>query len=246
MYALPAFAPHQSEVTELLAHYDAYQNYDRGDLSSAVVLEAIGRLREGELEKPFKRSSSHAAQGHPDDDTLLRMHMLHRVDPTIERFFLHRRVLDCVEALIGPDVSGLQSMAFFNPSGHGGQGWHQDAAYITTYPETLIGSWLALDHATVENGCLRVADGSCVEPIYPERLPDGGLRGNVVHAQGALAPILAVENTSHLDDESNTLSTVAKRYPEVAVEVAPGDVIFFHSHLLHRSYPNMHPTKSRR
>ena len=56
---------------------------------------------------------------------LLRMHMLHRVDETVERFILHPRVLDVLELLVGPDVSCLQSMLFFNPPGHGGQGWHQ-------------------------------------------------------------------------------------------------------------------------
>ena len=56
---------------------------------------------------------------------LLRMHMLHRVDETVERFILHPRILDVLEVLVGPDVSCLQSMLFWNPPGHGGQGWHQ-------------------------------------------------------------------------------------------------------------------------
>eukprot|EP01051_Picozoa_sp_SAG22_P023135 SAG22_NODE_5833_length_946_cov_1.144038_1_plen_121_part_10 len=54
---------------------------------------------------------------------LLRLHMLHRVDPVVEAMFLHPRVLDGLEALAGPDVLCLQSMSFFNPAGHGGQGW---------------------------------------------------------------------------------------------------------------------------
>ena len=91
--------------------------------------------------------------------------MMHRVDPIIERFMLHPRICDVLEVLIGPDVACLQSMLFFNPPGHGGQGWHQDSAYITAYPDTLIGSWLALDKASMENGCLIVAPGSCVEPV---------------------------------------------------------------------------------
>ena len=40
--------------------------------------------------------------------------MLHRVDETMERYLLHRRVLDVVEALIGPDVLALQTMQFYN------------------------------------------------------------------------------------------------------------------------------------
>ena len=93
--------------------------------------------------------------------------------------------------------------------------WHQDAAYITTYPETLVGCWLALEPADESNGCLLVADGSNKEPIYPERMSDGSERGNLIHAQGAFDDIQLVENTSHLDDFLNTLSHVAEQYCEL-------------------------------
>src|SRR5688500_11595479 len=63
-----------------------------------------------------------------------RVHMLHRASATAEWGLLHPRVLDVLEALVGPDVLALQSMLFFNPPGRGGQGWHQDAYYINTYP----------------------------------------------------------------------------------------------------------------
>jgi ectoine hydroxylase-related dioxygenase (phytanoyl-CoA dioxygenase family) len=57
-------------------------------------------------------------------------------------------------------------MLFLNPPGLGGQGWHQDAYYIPTFPDTLIGAWLTLDQADEENGCLWVIPGSHAEPIY--------------------------------------------------------------------------------
>jgi phytanoyl-CoA hydroxylase len=171
-----------------------------------------------------------------------RVHMLHRVDPLSERFLLHPRILDVLEALVGPDVLALQTMLFFNPPGRGGQGWHQDSVYITTYPDTLIGAWLALDPADEENGCLWVAPGSHVEPIYP--MPDD--RMGFVHSDGAFADLDPVQVVSHLDDSQNTLSEVARRYEWQPVPVEPGDVIFFHAHLLHRSYPNRSENRWRR
>lgn len=163
-----------------------------------------------------------------------RIHMLHRVDAMHERYLLHPRALDILEALIGPDVLALQTMYFFNRPGQGGQGWHQDAYYITTYPDTLIGAWMALDRADTGNGCLWVAPGSHHEPVYP----DAG-RGALVHAEGALADIDTVEGISSLDDEANSLARVAGTYGDaVPVELDPGDVVFFHGHLLHRSHPN--------
>jgi phytanoyl-CoA hydroxylase len=171
-----------------------------------------------------------------------RVHMLHRVDALSERFMLHPRVLDVLEALIGPDVLALQTMLFFNPPGRGGQGWHQDSYYITTFPDTLIGAWIAIDRADEENGCLWVAPGSRVEPIYPSDHAEMGF----VHSDGAFEDLHTVEGISGLDDEQNTLSAVARKYEWVPVPVEPGDVVFFHGHLFHRSHPNRSASRWRR
>ena len=63
----------------------------------------------------------------------LRVHMLHRLLPIHERFLLHPRILDVLEALVGPDVLALQSMLFFKQPGQPGQGYHQDSYYIPTF-----------------------------------------------------------------------------------------------------------------
>ena len=97
-----------------------------------------------------------------------RIHMPHRTLELAERFLLHPRIVDVLEALIGPDVLGLQTMLFFKQPGQAGQGFHQDSYYITTQPDTLIGAWLAIDPADEENGCLWMTPGSQAEPIYPD------------------------------------------------------------------------------
>ena len=63
----------------------------------------------------------------------LRVHMLHRLSPLHERFLLHPRVLDVLEALIGPDVLALQSMLFFKQPGQPGPGLPPGLA-ITSRP----------------------------------------------------------------------------------------------------------------
>lgn len=186
-----------------------------------------------------------AAGGSAPNDVarrLVRVHMLHREHPTAEWGLLLPRALDVLEALIGPDVLALQSMLFFNPPGQGGQGWHQDAYYITTYPDTLIGAWMALEPADEENGCLWVVPGSHCEPIYPPAHPYGS-----VHAAGSMEGLAPAANASSLDDDANALSAVVRGYPPmVPVPMQPGDVLFFHSHLLHRSFPNRATARSRR
>lgn len=171
-----------------------------------------------------------------------RIHMLHRHHAVAEKYFLYPHVVDVLEALIGPDVLALQTMLFLNPPGLGGQGWHQDAYYIPTFPDTLIGAWMALDRADEENGCLWVIPGSHAEPIYPT--PD---RHAQVHAEESFDDLEMVENVSVLDDSINTLTRVVRKYPDpIPVICEPGDVIFFHSHLLHRSHRNRTTDRYRR
>lgn len=172
-----------------------------------------------------------------------RIHMLSRVNAAAERGMLHPRILDVTEALIGPDVYALQSMLFLNPPGKGGQGWHQDSCYIKTHPDTLIGAWIALEEVDEENGCLWVVPGSNHEPVYP---PDG-IGGGNVHAVDAFEDLNSVQNVSHIDDNVNTLSKVVAGYPPpIPVILSPGDVLFFHSHLFHRSFPNRTSDRYRR
>ena len=162
-----------------------------------------------------------------------RIHMPHRSLELAERFLLHPRIVDALEALIGPDILALQTMLFFKQPGQAGQGFHQDSYYIPTQPDTLIGAWLAIDAADEDNGCLWMTPGSQHEPIYPDC--DGVTRqGDTI-----LSDIDAIQAASHPDIEVNTLARIALEYgSEVKVEAQPGDVIFFGGHVFHRSHRN--------
>lgn len=172
----------------------------------------------------------------------LRIHMLHRVQELHERYLLHPRVLDVLEALIGPDLMAMQTMLFIKPPSGAGQGWHQDSYYIPTAPDTPCGAWLAVDRADEENGCMWFATGSQHEPIYPTVDKRGRNHGDT------LADLEEVENVSNVDDEVNTLSRIAQKYEGriVPAVMDPGDVAFFGGHVLHRSKQNRSETRFRR
>lgn len=162
-----------------------------------------------------------------------RIHMPHRTGEIFERFLLHPLIIDVLEAIIGPDVLALQTMMFFKQPGQAGQGYHQDSYYIPTQPDTLCGAWLALDPATIENGCLWMTPGSQVEPVYPDC--DGVSENGDVR----IHEIDLIKNASHPDTDKNTLAQIAMQYDnEVPAEVEPGDVIFFGGHIFHRSHAN--------
>jgi phytanoyl-CoA hydroxylase len=169
----------------------------------------------------------------------LRIHMLHRRLEFHERYMLHPRVLDVLEALIGPDVLAMQTMLFLKPPGKPGQGWHQDSYYIPTHPDSLCGAWIAIDDADELNGAMWFAAGSQVEPIYP---PVSG------HGYGdrLLRDIRYVSGVSDSDDSQNDLAPIADRYPQLLVSAKAGDVVFFGGHVLHRSKPNWTTDRFRR
>ena len=162
-----------------------------------------------------------------------RIHMPHRTLELAERFMLHPRIVDVLEALIGPDVLSLQTMLFFKQPGQAGQGFHQDSYYIPTQPDSLIGAWLAIDPADEENGCLWMTPGSQHEPIYPD------CDGVTQQGDTILSDIESIKSASHPDVEKNTLAQIALEYGnEVKLEAEPGDVVFFGGHVFHRSHRN--------
>ncbi len=170
----------------------------------------------------------------------LRIHMLHHVLPIHEKYLLHPRVLDVVQALIGPDVLAMQTMLFLKPPGGAGQGYHQDSFYIPTVPDMLIGAWIALDDADEENGCLWVRVGSQHEPIYPDQAHRAYNQGDTLY------DLPLVEGHSHTVEAENGLTPIAARYMEVPAVVRSGDVVFFGGHVIHRSHRNRSQTRFRR
>lgn len=214
-----------------------------------VPLDDVAAMREhtedilaGKVEMPGVKPLSDKISPDERIASWSRIHMLHRILPIHERFLLHPRILDVLEALIGPDLLALQSMLFFKQPGQDGQGYHQDSYYIPTFPDTLCGAWLAIDRADEENGCMWMTVGSQHEPVYPD--PEG--RGRAL--QTDLGDMGTISGASDTDEARNGLTRVARKYVgrEVKAEVDPGDVIFFAGHVLHRSHRNRSGDRMRR
>jgi ectoine hydroxylase-related dioxygenase (phytanoyl-CoA dioxygenase family) len=113
------------------------------------------------------------------------------------------------------DVDVFQSQFIFKNPGAWGQPWHQDSYYFRFDRQPQIGVWLALSEATLENGCLAVLPGSHRLPIV-EHVPDA--------RPGA--------NYGYLEIVGQDFSAARP------LLMRPGDVLFFHSYLMHRSFDN--------
>lgn len=105
---------------------DEYRRYYRDGfiiVRQLVPLDETEELKAHAMDLLYGRVKIPGIDPPPPDATeeqltirFTRIHMLHRVDPVAERFLLHPRVLDVLEALIGPDVLVLQTMLFFQPT----------------------------------------------------------------------------------------------------------------------------------
>lgn len=169
-----------------------------------------------------------ANDGDTDDDVLRRylcIHFPHKISPVMHKYLAQSAVVDALTAIIGPDVKAMQSMLFIKSSGKPGQAWHQDEYFIPTRDRSLTAAWIAMDDATVDNGCLWVLAGS--------------------HKRGVIYP-----QRDHSDDRFDCSGeSIDFPYSDddaIAVEVPAGAAVLFNGYLLHRSLPNRTTTGYRR
>ena len=162
---------------------------------------------------------------------ILCIHQPHFISPIMEKYVKHPElcgVLSQITAAHIPfwdgSVKCMQSMLFVKPSGFQGQSWHQDEIYIPTRDRSLIGGWIAMDDATVENGCLWVIPGS--------------------HQMGYLYSQKPHGNPDEFDS-ADLESYGFDETLEVPIEVKTGTVVFFNGYLLHRSRKNRGQTYRR-
>lgn len=72
------------------------------------------------------------------------------------------RVLNLARNILGAEPDMFQDMALFKPPNIGREKpWHQDHAYFNLPEGTpVVGFWIALDDATLENGCMHFILGA--------------------------------------------------------------------------------------
>lgn len=87
-------------------------------------------------------------------------HAMHDLDPVFSAFS-HSKKMQAAARVIGLESPLLlQSMAIMKPPGIGGEvTCHQDSTFLYTEPESCVGFWLAIDEATLQNGCMEFIPG---------------------------------------------------------------------------------------
>ncbi|MDP6111660.1 MAG: phytanoyl-CoA dioxygenase family protein [Planctomycetota bacterium] len=129
------------------------------------------------------------------------------------RLIYHEKILDMMEALLGPNIQLFHDQALYKPANHGGPVfWHQDNGYWRCSPANLVTCWLTLDDVEVNNGAMQMIPGSHLRPLEHVRS----------------------ESTSALFD----IESQADTPNAVVVDLPAGGALFHHCQTLHYSAPN--------
>jgi len=135
------------------------------------------------------------------------------------------RMVDTAEALLGGPVYHFQSKLTAKDAGGGGAWeWHQDYGYWyyngCLYPR-LLSCMIALDRADRDNGCLQFLRGS--------------------HLLGRADHVKLTDEQNCIDPD--VVAAAEQRLENVHAELDPGDAVFFHCNMFHRSDQNLSDTR---
>lgn len=188
--------------------------FARGLFTSAEM-EGLGQTARNDHAMDHASSSRDDGQG---NDVRLSL-WNHPGDGVYGMFARCHRVVDGVEQILQDEAYHYHSKMILKDAKVGGAwAWHQDYGYWyqngVLFPD-LCSVMIAVDRATIENGCLQVLKGS-------HRM---GRVNHVLTGEQAGADMERVEAAMEVCDL-------------VHCEMAPGDALFFHPNLLHCSAAN--------
>ena len=165
-------------------------------------------------------------------------HGMHVIPGSFREYTLSRKMKELVTDLGWRDPVVPQSMYIFKQPKIGGTVHsHQDSTFLFTEPrQTCLGLWLALDDATLDNGCLWVRPGSHRESLRRQfiRNPDY-FEGNDMTVPKL---VFRIHNGDANVPWEGELPLSLSKTGFIPVEVKAGDLVAFCGTLDHLSLPN--------
>ncbi len=207
-------------------HLDFYEQEGYLAVENAFSAEEINAAKEGMLDlimgknPDFKnigfeaKAAAKLASLSPHERQDAVRKLMHFVDfePRLQALAEHPALCAVVARLLGEPPQMIQDMGLIKPPNFGREKpWHQDKAYFDYPVETkVVGVWIALDPATVANGCMHVQ-------------PQGHRKGPVVHFKRR---------------DWQICDTEVMGKPCVAVPLKPGGLLLFDGLLPHGTPTN--------
>jgi non-heme Fe2+,alpha-ketoglutarate-dependent halogenase len=145
-------------------------------------------------------------------------HKPHLLLKSLDAAVRNEKILDAVEDLIGPNIFVWASLFFTKDLGDPRfVGWHQDSTYWGLSGPEVINVWLALSHATVASGAMRILPGS--------------------HLQGQMSHRETYNKKSFLTRGQEVEAEIDED-DAVDILLEPGEFSIHHIRAIHGSGPN--------
>lgn len=191
------------------------------DLNGYLILHKI--LNKDECSQALDIFESHA------DERFSAIMNLHRTEPLIKEIVMLPTIVEAVEQLQRWGVDAVMSQILFKKVGsiYRLQAWnpHQDNSYPQILYPLNITTNLFLADADPENGGMYLFPGSQREPLL------------------AFEP--TISHKEKLGTNPGNTIEVPPQYKKLDLIIKAGSVLIMNSHLIHGSYPNNSPTRSR-
>ena len=158
----------------------------------------------------------------PSELTLNKVgHALHDLDPVFSDFVRQQKMEKLAKEIGFLDPLLLQSMYIFNPPRIGGEVvWHTDHPFLWTDPPSVKGFWVALEDATIENGCLW-----CLPGLHKENPKERFRR-----KEGGGTEMISLDNSNFPTEN------------KIPIEASKGTLVVLHGLLPHWSSANLSDT----
>ena len=202
---------------------DGFLNYGRvlTDAQLAELREALDRVLNGR-----SAASPEAARniGGGEDSVVTQVVNMWEAEPAFRRHLANPVIVPMVAQLMGADTVRVwhDQMQLKPPRIGGPTLWHQDHPYWPIIqPADLVSAWVALEDATVENGCMSMVPGS-----YQW--------GNCHAAKGEIG----TNRETYGPDPDPSVVPPGAEVRTVACEVPAGGVVFHHCLCWHGAPPN--------
>lgn len=201
--------PNTSSLTELQTQQIESQGFSKIDdiLSCEEVdryAQAYDRFLDGTINAGHLRGD---LGGHTDSakkgvENITQIMWPSHLLPILHIAPAHERCLRIAKAIMGDDaVLDFDMLINKAPGTNTVTPWHQDAAYWVDMPdERSVSFWIALDEATVDNGCMWFVPGSHKQALRPHRAAGkggGALMCDADESEGVAVPIPAGGTTIH-------------------------------------------------
>jgi phytanoyl-CoA hydroxylase len=188
----------------------------------AAALDSLGHRRPhgvGVQDEPYYQQAGDGPSSIPPELRVRKLWKFVGADADLGAAVAAPRMVAILDQLLEPGARLIQDMALMKPPTRGAEKpWHQDNAYFDWTPlDGVLGVWIALDPATVENGCMQIVPGS--------------------HRAGPAAHY-HVRDCQLVDQEARAAAAAV-------VPLAPGGALFFSALLHHGTPPNRSPDRRR-